>query len=84
MTNKDIAMNSLIEAHTAPKYLELLNHPTLRDMIRRFMDWDQEILLKRNMLRHSLPGAGSTGIHYDKLFLRVGKDEFLTAWIPLG
>jgi phytanoyl-CoA hydroxylase len=77
-------MNSLIEAHTAPKYLELLNHPTLRDMIRKSMDWDQEILLKQNMLRHSLPGAGSTGIHYDKLFLRVGKDEFLTAWIPLG
>jgi phytanoyl-CoA hydroxylase len=84
MTSKDTAINSLIEAHTAPKYLELLNHPTLRDMIRRFMAWDQEILLRRNLLRHSLPGAGSTGIHYDKLFLRVGKDEFLTAWIPLG
>jgi phytanoyl-CoA hydroxylase len=84
MTSKDTAMNSLIKAHIAPKYLGLLKHPILMDMIQRFMDWDRVVLLKRNMLRHSLPGAGSTGIHYDKLFLRVGKDDFLTAWIPLG
>jgi phytanoyl-CoA hydroxylase len=84
MTSEDVAIRTLVKAHTAPKYLELLNHPTLRDMIRKFMGWDQEILLKRNLLRHSIPGAGSTGIHYDKLFLRVGSAEFLTAWIPLG
>jgi len=46
MTSKDTAMNSLVGAHTAPKCLGLLTHPTLLDMIRKFMDWHQEILLK--------------------------------------
>lgn len=38
----------------------------------------------RNLLRHNVPGGVSTGIHYDRLFLRAGESEFLTAWIPIG
>lgn len=36
------------------------------------------------MLRHNVPGAKSTGIHYDAYFLRGGKPTFLTAWVPVG
>ena len=36
------------------------------------------------MLRHNCPGSLSTGIHYDQYFLRGGKAEFLTAWVPIG
>lgn len=38
------------------------------------------------MIRHSVPGASSTAIHYDQIFLRAGnpEHEFLTAWVPLG
>ena len=34
--------------------------------------------------RHNVPNGLSTGIHYDKIFLRAGDAEFLTAWVPIG
>ncbi len=84
LSSADVATELLIEAHKAPKYLALLSNPTLRDLIRRFTGWEKEILLKRNLIRHSQPGATATSIHYDKLFLRAGDAEFLTVWVPLG
>lgn len=41
-------------------------------------------MVKRGMLRHNVPGGISTGIHYDKIFLRAGGAEFLTSWVPIG
>lgn len=74
----------MIQSHTQPKYLEMLENPTLREYIRGIMGWKSEILLERTMIRHNAPGALSTGIHYDKIFLRKGESEFLTAWVPIG
>jgi phytanoyl-CoA hydroxylase len=71
-------------AHTTPDYLAFLKHPQLRHMVRDLMRWDDEVLLQRTMLRHNVPGAESTGVHYDKLFLRGGDAFFLTAWVPIG
>lgn len=48
------------------------------------MCWSKEVMLDRAMLRHNCPGSLSTGIHYDKYFLRGGEAEFLTAWVPIG
>ena len=48
------------------------------------MRWNKEVLVDRAMLRHNCPGSLSTGIHYDKYFLRGGDAEFLTAWVPIG
>ncbi len=48
------------------------------------MSWSKEILVDRAILRHNCPGSLSTGIHYDKIFLRGGDAEFLTAWVPIG
>lgn len=71
-------------AHTTPQYLTFLRHPQLRQMVRDLMGWEEEVLLQRTMLRHNVPGAESTGVHYDKLFLRGGDAFFLTAWVPIG
>ena len=65
-------------------YLKFLEHSDLRGFVRDIMGWDKEVLLKRTMLRHNIPGGRSTGVHYDKLFLRHGDAFFLTAWVPLG
>lgn len=77
-------VQAMIDAHTQPKYLQLLEHPNLRSFVKGIMEWKKEILLKRTMIRHNVPHALSTGVHYDKLFLRKGEAEFLTAWVPIG
>jgi phytanoyl-CoA hydroxylase len=76
----------LIAAHSSPQYLAFLSHSALRGFIRKFTGWKKDIILERTMLRHSVPGASSTAIHYDQIYLRAGNPdhEFLTAWVPLG
>ena len=70
--------------HASPTYRRFLTHPALRNFVRDLMCWKHEILLDRAILRHNCPGSLSTGIHYDKYFLRGGDAEFLTAWVPIG
>lgn len=77
-------VNRLISAHTHPLYLAFLQHPHLRQFVRTFMGWERDVLIKRTLLRHNVPHGFSTGIHYDKIFLRGGEAEFLTAWVPIG
>ncbi|KAF6219106.1 hypothetical protein HO133_004931 [Letharia lupina] len=71
-------------AHATPAYRRFLTHPALRAFVRHLMRWRAEVLVDRAMLRHNCPGGRSTGVHYDKLFLRAGDAEFLTAWVPIG
>jgi len=71
-------------AHTMPMYLAFLEHPKFRAFVREFMGWKREVQIKRTLLRHNIPNGLSTGIHYDRLFLRAGEAEFLTAWVPIG
>ncbi|KAF2484742.1 hypothetical protein BDY17DRAFT_134811 [Neohortaea acidophila] len=77
-------LDLLESAHVLPKYDELLKHDSLHSFVRRFMGWKNDVLLTRTLLRHNVPNGFSTGIHYDKLFLRKGESEFLTAWVPIG
>lgn len=77
-------VNKLVDAHTHPLYLAFLEHPHLRQFVRDFMGWKKEVIIKRTLLRHNVPNGFSTGIHYDKIFLRAGDAEFLTAWVPIG
>lgn len=78
------AAERLVKVHSTPEFLKFFDHPKLRDFVRTFMGWKKEVLMKRTLLRHSVPGAPSTGVHYDKIFLRDTESEFLTAWVPLG
>lgn len=77
-------LKRLLGAHVTAPYLDFVNHPKLRHLVRALMQWDEEVLLQRTMLRHNVPGGESTGVHYDKLFLRGGDAFFLTAWVPIG
>lgn len=77
-------LDILTNAHLTPEYRGFVAHPNLRRMVRELMGWDDEVLLTRTMLRHNVPNGGSTGVHYDKLFLRGGDAFFLTAWVPIG
>ena len=83
------------QAHLMPEYLALSSHPALLNFIASFEEWNDIVLLKRNMLRPSIPGDPATrecesdilltaAIHYDNIFLRGGDPTFLTAWVPLG
>ncbi|EMC96978.1 hypothetical protein BAUCODRAFT_434805 [Baudoinia panamericana UAMH 10762] len=82
---KGIERQKLLEsAHVLPIYMEFVKHPKLRSFVREFMGWEEEVLAKRTLLRHNVPNGISTGVHYDRLFLRGGEAEFLTAWIPFG
>lgn len=74
----------LVQAHVSSEYLIFLNHPALRSFIRDFMGWKTELMVKRTLLRHNVPYGPSAPIHYDKIFLRDGEADFLTAWIPIG
>ncbi|OBT61627.1 hypothetical protein VE03_08862 [Pseudogymnoascus sp. 23342-1-I1] len=77
-------VETLISSHHLANYLQFLENVPLRQMVRDIMGWEKEVLLRRTMLRHNPPGGVSTGIHYDKLFLRDGGAFFLTAWVPIG
>ncbi|KAI9726182.1 MAG: hypothetical protein M1828_001855 [Chrysothrix sp. TS-e1954] len=79
-----LKVTKLTEAHAQPVYQAFLEHPQLRQFIRDFMGWEKEMMVVRNLLRHNVPNGLSTGVHYDKIFLRGGDAEFLTAWIPIG
>ena len=77
-------VQKMVQSHVAPQYLQFLEHASLRQTVRDLMGWKKEVLLRRTMLRHNIPGGLSTGVHYDKLFLRGGGAYFLTAWVPIG
>jgi phytanoyl-CoA hydroxylase len=80
----DLKVTLMMNSHTRPECLRFLEHADLRIFVRDIMRWDKEVLLQRTMLRHNVPGALSTAVHYDKLFLREGDAYFLTAWVPIG
>ena len=63
-------VNKLQSAHTMPLYLAFLEHPKLREFIQQFMGWEKDVLIKRTMLRHNVPNGLSTGIYYDRIFVR--------------
>ncbi|KAL6721449.1 hypothetical protein ACLMJK_000552 [Lecanora helva] len=83
-TPDDVISALLDEIHAAPYYREFLAHEDLRKFVREFMGWEREVLVERAMLRHNVPGGRSTGVHYDKYFLRGSPTPFLTAWVPIG
>ena len=81
---REKTMELLDVAHRDPVYRKFLTHPALREFVRHFMNWEQEVLIKRALLRHNCPGSHSSPVHYDQMFLRAGEPEFLTAWLSVG
>ncbi|KAL6717702.1 hypothetical protein ACLMJK_005617 [Lecanora helva] len=84
-TPQDSAMSDLDKVHASKEYQDFLEHPDLRDCVRKLTGWRREAVLKRGLLRHNVPGSKCpSGIHYDQLFLRAGDPVFVTAWVPIG
>lgn len=83
---KDMSLYlQLVEkSHFLPEYLALCHHPALDEFVKRFTGWSSPVLLRRTLLRANIPRAETTGIHYDRIFLRDGDPSFLTAWMPIG
>jgi phytanoyl-CoA hydroxylase len=84
LPSEQIKVDRLVSAHVMPNYRSFLAHPVLHKFVQDFMAWAKPVLVTRTMLRHNVPGGISTGIHYDRIFLRAGEAEFLTAWVPIG
>ena len=79
------SQKTLDEIHASPEYHNFLAHPSLREWVRRLTGWEKEVVLKRGLIRHNVPGSKCpSGIHYDQLFLRAGDPVFVTAWVPIG
>jgi phytanoyl-CoA hydroxylase len=84
-TPQDSAMQTLDEIHASKEYQDFITHPDLCHWVRQLMGWEKEVVLKRGLLRHNVPGSKCpSGIHYDQLFLRAGDPVFVTAWVPVG
>lgn len=83
-TPEQQSLELLDVAHASATYRKFLTHPALHVFVKDFMGWEKEVLVNRALLRHNCPGSLSTGVHYDKYFLRGGEAEFLTAWVPIG
>ncbi|MCJ1447920.1 MAG: hypothetical protein MMC23_008432 [Stictis urceolatum] len=82
---EESARATLDEIHGCAGYHQFLAHPDLREWVRRVSGWEKEVLLKRGLIRHNVPGSKCpSGIHYDQLFLRAGDPVFVTAWVPIG
>jgi phytanoyl-CoA hydroxylase len=82
---EESAQATLDDIHASSAYHEFLAHPSLREWVRRLTQWDREVVLKRGLIRHNVPGSKCpSGIHYDQLFLRAGDPVFVTAWVPIG
>ncbi|CUA71867.1 hypothetical protein RSOLAG22IIIB_04813 [Rhizoctonia solani] len=73
-----------IEAHHSKWLEEITTHPVLFKFVKDFTNWPSIKLLKRQMLRANVPGAETTAVHYDHIFLRYGPPTFLTGWLPFG
>ncbi|KAL4899824.1 hypothetical protein BDW74DRAFT_183311 [Aspergillus multicolor] len=75
-----------VESHVAPFYLECkrqISKP-IEDFVGRLCGFEEPWCLPRSLLRCSVPGAESTPVHYDQIFLRAGPPTSITGWVPIG
>ncbi|TIB36441.1 hypothetical protein E3P86_02512 [Wallemia ichthyophaga] len=72
------------EAHYADFYEEFQKIPELYNFVRKITDWENILLLQRQMLRTNIKGSEATAVHYDQIFLRGALPTSLTAWVPIG
>ena len=84
LSQEEEQLKRLVAAHSTPEYLTFVRHPSLLQFATCLMQCDNIVLCERTLLRHNVPRSDSTAIHYDKIFLRAGEAEFLTAWVPIG
>ncbi|KAL4880353.1 hypothetical protein BJY04DRAFT_208166 [Aspergillus karnatakaensis] len=79
-------VENAIESHVAPFYLEFKHQvaKTIEAFVARLCGFEDSWCLPRSLLRLAVPGAESTPVHYDQIFLRAGPPTSITAWVPIG
>ncbi|KAJ5750635.1 hypothetical protein N7533_007663 [Penicillium manginii] len=86
LKDEGIFVEKTIKAHVTDFYLEFkakVAEP-LEGFVGKLAQFQDPMLLKRTLLRCNVPGAETTPVHYDQIFLRAGPATSVTAWIPLG
>ncbi|KAJ1301017.1 hypothetical protein OPQ81_003440 [Rhizoctonia solani] len=73
-----------MEVHRSDWLEQITTHPAIFNFVKEFTSWPSVKLLRRQMLRANVPGAETTAVHYDHIFLRYGPPTFLTGWLPFG
>ncbi|KAL4795788.1 hypothetical protein BDV19DRAFT_388813 [Aspergillus venezuelensis] len=75
-----------VDSHVAPFYLQFKDQiaERIEEFVKSLCDFDESWCLPRSLLRCAVPGAESTPVHYDQIFLRAGPPTSITAWVPIG
>jgi phytanoyl-CoA hydroxylase len=79
-------VDNAVKSHIAPFYLQFKDEvgTQLESFVGKLLGFKEPWCLPRSLLRCSVPGAESTPVHYDQIFLRAGPPTSVTAWVPIG
>jgi len=84
--DEGIFVEKTFKAHVADFYFDFRTNAVepLGAFVGKLCQFKEPMLLRRATLRCNVPGAETTPVHYDQIFLRAGPPTSITAWIPLG
>ncbi|KAE8308233.1 hypothetical protein BDV41DRAFT_552097 [Aspergillus transmontanensis] len=79
-------VENAVKSHVAPFYLDFKDKiaKQMEAFVGKLFGFEDPWCLPRSLLRCAVPGAESTPVHYDQIFLRAGPPTSVTAWVPIG
>lgn len=79
-------VDNAIASHVAPFYLQFKDEiaKDIEAFAAKLCVFQDPWCLPRSLLRCAVPGAESTPVHYDQIFLRAAPPTSITAWVPIG
>ncbi len=79
-------VDNAIASHVAPFYMQFKNEiaEDIEAFATKLCGFQDSWCLPRSLLRCAVPGAESTPVHYDQIFLRAAPPTSITAWVPIG
>lgn len=79
-------VKNAIESHVAPFYLKFKEEVAeqVNPFVASLRGFEEPYCLPRSLLRCAVPGAESTPVHYDQIYLRAGPPTSITGWVPIG
>lgn len=79
-------VENVIKSHIAPFYLKFKDEVAkqVEPFVAKLRGFKEPYCLPRSLLRCAVPGAESTPVHYDQIYLRAGPPTSITGWVPIG
>ncbi|ETS84155.1 hypothetical protein PFICI_02180 [Pestalotiopsis fici W106-1] len=79
-------VEAAIKAHKAPFYLKFKDEVAkiIEPFVGKLRKFKEPWCLPRSLLRCAVPGAETTPVHYDQIYLRAGPPTSITGWVPIG